>query len=123
MSETSQPVSVLPESECWKLLSNVALGRLVTTVDGQPEIFPVNFAVQQRTILFRTAEGTKLMSAAINDGVLFEVDQHDLAGVGASSSRAPLGCFGLTKSSTRRTAPACFRGRHRRSSTSCEFVH
>lgn len=59
-------------------MSNVALGRLVTDVDGQPEIFPVNFAVQERTILFRTAEGTKLVSAAINDRVLFEVDQHEL---------------------------------------------
>jgi len=59
-------------------MSNVALGRLVTAVDGQSEIFPVNFAVQERTILFRTAEGTKLVSAAINDHVLFEVDQHDL---------------------------------------------
>jgi len=59
-------------------MSNVALGRLITDVDGQPEVFPVNFAVQERTILFRTAEGTKLVSAAINDRVLFEVDQYDL---------------------------------------------
>jgi nitroimidazol reductase NimA-like FMN-containing flavoprotein (pyridoxamine 5'-phosphate oxidase superfamily) len=80
MSKTPQPVSILLESECWKLMSNVALGRLVTAVDGQPEIFPVNFAVQERTILFRTAEGTKLVSAAINDRVLFEVDQHNLEG-------------------------------------------
>jgi nitroimidazol reductase NimA-like FMN-containing flavoprotein (pyridoxamine 5'-phosphate oxidase superfamily) len=80
MSETPQPVSILPESECWKLMSNVALGRLITDVDGQPEVFPVNFAVQERTILFRTAEGTKLVSAAINDRVLFEVDQYDLNG-------------------------------------------
>jgi nitroimidazol reductase NimA-like FMN-containing flavoprotein (pyridoxamine 5'-phosphate oxidase superfamily) len=60
------------------LMANVALGRLVTAVDGQSEIFPINFVVQERTILFRTAEGTKLVSAAINDRVLFEVDQHNL---------------------------------------------
>jgi nitroimidazol reductase NimA-like FMN-containing flavoprotein (pyridoxamine 5'-phosphate oxidase superfamily) len=69
----------LSETECWELLSSVALGRLVTSVDGYPEIFPINFVVQRRTILFRTAEGTKLVSAAINDRVLFEVDQHDVA--------------------------------------------
>jgi len=80
MSELTQPVSVLPQSECWNLLSSVALGRLVTSVDGEPAIFPVNFAVQGHTVLFRTAEGTKLVSAAINDQVLFEADQHDLAG-------------------------------------------
>ncbi len=78
MSEESQPVSVLSETECWNLLSSRSLGRLVTTVDGQPEIFPVNFVVQHRTVLFRTAEGTKLVSTAINHNVLFEVDDHNV---------------------------------------------
>jgi nitroimidazol reductase NimA-like FMN-containing flavoprotein (pyridoxamine 5'-phosphate oxidase superfamily) len=76
MYEDSQPMSVLSETECWSLLSGVALGRLVTSVNGQPEIFPVNFVVQHRTVLFRTAEGEKLVSAAINDRVLFEADDH-----------------------------------------------
>ena len=80
MSETPQPVLILSQPECWELLSSVALGRLVTSIDGHPEIFPVNFAVQRRTVLFRTAEGTKLVSAAVNNQVLFEVDQHDSAG-------------------------------------------
>jgi uncharacterized protein len=79
MSEDTRSISVLSESECWNLLSGVALGRLVTTVDGQPEIFPVNFVVQHHTVLFRTAEGTKLVSAAINDRVLFEADEHNVA--------------------------------------------
>ncbi|MGV0850759.1 pyridoxamine 5'-phosphate oxidase family protein [Mycolicibacterium phlei] len=76
MTTENQPVTILPVSECWDLLSSVALGRLVTAVDGQPEVFPVNFAVQDRTILFRTAEGTKLVSAMINNNVLFEADDH-----------------------------------------------
>jgi len=76
MSTESQPISILSETECWNLLSSVALGRLVTSVDGQPEIFPVNFVVQHRTVLFRTAEGTKLVSTAINNQVLFEADDH-----------------------------------------------
>lgn len=79
MTTTSQPVSVLSETECWKLLSSSPVGRLVTSVDGHPEIFPINFAVQRRTILFRTAEGTKLVSAAINSHVLFEADQQDVS--------------------------------------------
>ena len=77
--KTSRPISILSESECWNLLSRVALGRLVTSVDGQPEIFPVNFVVQHRTVLFRTAEGTKLVSAVINSRVLFEADEHNVA--------------------------------------------
>jgi nitroimidazol reductase NimA-like FMN-containing flavoprotein (pyridoxamine 5'-phosphate oxidase superfamily) len=79
MSEAIQPVSILPETECWNLLSSAALGRLVTSVDGQPEIFPINFVVQRHTVLFRTAEGTKLVSAAINNNVLFEADDHNVA--------------------------------------------
>jgi uncharacterized protein len=79
MSEDSQPVSILPETECWNLLSGASLGRLVTSVDGQPDIFPVNFVVQHRTVLLRTAEGTKLVSAAINNNVLFEADDHNVA--------------------------------------------
>lgn len=75
--DASKPVSVLSQSECWHLLSSVSLGRLITSVDGQPEIFPVNFVVQNHTLLFRTAEGTKLLTAALNEYVLFEADDHN----------------------------------------------
>jgi nitroimidazol reductase NimA-like FMN-containing flavoprotein (pyridoxamine 5'-phosphate oxidase superfamily) len=71
-------VTILSEHECWDLLKSVALGRLVTSVDGRPEIFPVNFVVQHRTVLFRTAEGTKLISTAINNHVVFEADEHNV---------------------------------------------
>lgn len=77
MSDNSQPISVLSQAECWNLLSSVPLGRLVTSADGQPEIFPVNFVVQNRTVLFSTAQGAKLVSAAINNQVLFEADGYD----------------------------------------------
>jgi nitroimidazol reductase NimA-like FMN-containing flavoprotein (pyridoxamine 5'-phosphate oxidase superfamily) len=74
-----KPIDILSESESWSLLSSMTLGRLVTSVDDQPEIFPVNFVVQRRTVLFRTAEGTKLVSAAINNRVVFEADDHNVA--------------------------------------------
>ncbi|MGV0815195.1 pyridoxamine 5'-phosphate oxidase family protein [Mycolicibacterium boenickei] len=78
---TSQsPVSVLGEDECWQLLSSVTLGRLVSTIGTRLEIFPVNFVVQHRTVLFRTAEGTKLVSTLLSDRVLFEADEHDVWG-------------------------------------------
>lgn len=73
------PVTELSEDESWKLLSGVSLGRLVTTVDGWTEIFPVNFVVQHRTLLFRTAEGTKLLTAVLNEHVVFEADDHNVA--------------------------------------------
>jgi uncharacterized protein len=74
-----EPVTVLSEDESWSRLSGVALGRLVTTFAGEPEIFPVNYAVQDRTVLFRTAEGTKLFSAVASSTVVFEADDHDVA--------------------------------------------
>lgn len=80
MSADDDAVTILSVSESWELLSRVPLGRLVTSVDDRARIFPVNFVVQDRTVLFRTAEGTKLVSAAINNQVLFEADDHDGAG-------------------------------------------
>nr|MDT0526230.1 pyridoxamine 5'-phosphate oxidase family protein [Streptomyces sp. DSM 41633] len=73
------PVEILSERESWDLLGGVSLGRLVTAVDDEANVFPVNFVVQNRTILFRTAAGTKLISAAINNQVVFEADDHDSA--------------------------------------------
>ena len=72
------PVTELTEAESWNLLSAVSLGRLVTTVSGWTEIFPVNFVVQRRTLLFRTAEGTKLLTSVLNEHVLFEADDHNI---------------------------------------------
>jgi len=74
-----EPVAILSEDECWYLLASRTLGRLVTVEAGQPEIFPVNFVVQRRTVLFRTADGRKLLSAVMDGRVAFEVDDHDLA--------------------------------------------
>jgi len=72
------PVTQLSEADSWSRLSGITLGRLATSVDGQPDIFPVNFVVQRKTILIRTAEGTKLAAAVVNQRVAFEADEHDV---------------------------------------------
>ena len=54
MSTECEPLTILSEDESWHLLASMALGRLVTCLEGQPAIFPVNFVVQRRTVLFRT---------------------------------------------------------------------
>ncbi|HUO37853.1 MAG TPA: pyridoxamine 5'-phosphate oxidase family protein, partial [Mycobacterium sp.] len=69
MADDDQPITVLSEDESWQLLASQELGRLVTSLEGQPEIFPVNFVVQRPTVLFKTAEGTKLFAAMMNDRV------------------------------------------------------
>ncbi len=62
--------------ECLTLLSDHHLGRLAVAVDGQPLIFPVNYALCGRQIVFRSDPGTKLHAA---DGrrVAFEIDGAD----------------------------------------------
>ena len=79
MSVHGESMTVLSEDESWHLLASMALGRLVTCLEGQPAIFPVNFAVQRRTVLFRTAEGAKLFSAVMNNRVAFEADDHNVS--------------------------------------------
>ena len=69
-------VEELTPLECWTALSADRVGRLAVCIDGRPQIFPVNFVVDDRSIVFRTAEGTKL-SATIMAEVAFETDGYD----------------------------------------------
>ncbi len=79
-SASDTPITEFTEAESWNLLSGMSLGRLVTTVGGWTEIFPVNFVVQRHTLLFRTAEGTKLLTSVLNEHVLFQADDHNISG-------------------------------------------
>jgi nitroimidazol reductase NimA-like FMN-containing flavoprotein (pyridoxamine 5'-phosphate oxidase superfamily) len=57
-------------------------GRLAFHLLDEVHIVPLNYAVDQdRRIIFRTAEGSKLLGLTINDDVAFEVDEfsEDLA--------------------------------------------
>ncbi len=77
------PPEVLSESECWKLLRSVDLGRIaIAAEDCSLEIFPINFAVDHGTIVFRTATGTKLTRVGQASQFAFEADDFDVgAGV------------------------------------------
>jgi nitroimidazol reductase NimA-like FMN-containing flavoprotein (pyridoxamine 5'-phosphate oxidase superfamily) len=67
----------LDESRCWSLLRDADVGRLAVAINGHPDIFPVNFIVDHGTVVFRTAEGTKLAAAVLGRAVAFEVDGYD----------------------------------------------
>ena len=67
-------VLVLPEHECWMLLRSTEVGRLAVSGGDGPDIFPVNFVVDHATIVFRTAEGTKLAASVLGESVAFEID-------------------------------------------------
>lgn len=70
---------VLEPDECWQLLQRAVIGRMAIAAAGEVDIFPVNFLVDEGTILFRTAEGTKLVEVVISGQVAFEADGLDPA--------------------------------------------
>ncbi len=68
----------IAEAECLEILGQHDLGRIALVVDGQPQIFPVNYAMSGRIVAVRTASGSKLLHAP-NSKVSFEIDQYDPA--------------------------------------------
>lgn len=69
-----EEITVLEADQCWNLLTESVMGRLALSVEGEPEIFPINAYAHDGKILFRTAEGTKLSEIAVNGRVAFETD-------------------------------------------------
>jgi uncharacterized protein len=72
----STSLDVLSESECWSLLQKHDLGRLAIVVVGWPRVFPVNYAVGEGTVVFRTEPGAKLAHGP-GSAVCFEIDDYD----------------------------------------------
>ncbi len=62
--------------ECLRLLQQHHIGRLAVVVEGQPLIFPVNYAMAGHQVVFRSDPGTKL-HAAVDQPVAFEIDGLD----------------------------------------------
>ncbi|WP_292836476.1 pyridoxamine 5'-phosphate oxidase family protein [Microbacterium sp.] len=76
MDENADAVTFLSDRQCWERLREQELGRLVTRVGDVLDIFPVNYTVDGESLVFRTAEGSKLTELTINSEVLFEVDDY-----------------------------------------------
>src|SRR5688572_16688942 len=70
-------IAILETNTCWELLRSSEVGRLAVSIGNHPDIFPVNFVVDHGTVVFRTAEGTKLAAAVLGTAVAFEVDGYD----------------------------------------------
>ena len=68
------PVLELNGEQSWRLLEGTRHGRLVVSVGGEPDIFPVNYVSSNRKLYLRTAPGNKLAQLTINSAVLFEAD-------------------------------------------------
>jgi hypothetical protein len=77
VTDSRQGVTLLEEGACWTLLGAREVGRLAVSVADYPDIFPINYLVDHRSIVFRTAEGTKFAAAVIAPRVAFEVDGYE----------------------------------------------
>jgi nitroimidazol reductase NimA-like FMN-containing flavoprotein (pyridoxamine 5'-phosphate oxidase superfamily) len=83
-TESEAELEEIPDAECLEILGQHRLGRIAIVVDGQPQIFPVNYAMSGRIVAIRTAAGSKL-SHAPGSKVSFEIDGYDSsAGIGWS---------------------------------------
>lgn len=76
MSEDEGSRDLSPQ-ECWKLLRAHEFGRLAFQLVDEVHILPINYAVDDGTLLFRTAAGSKLLGVALGAEVAFEIDEYD----------------------------------------------
>lgn len=72
-----QGIEELPAETCWELMRSTTVGRLAVIIEDHPDIFPLNYVVDEGTVVFRTAAGTKLAGAIGGTPVALEVDGYD----------------------------------------------
>ena len=74
---SSYGLEILKEAECNELLRTQRVGRVGLSC-GRPAVLPVLYGLLDGAVVFRTAPGEKLIAAALNRDVVFEVDLIDL---------------------------------------------
>jgi uncharacterized protein len=77
MTSDHEGIVVLDTHTCLELLRTREVGRLAVSITDHPDIFPINYVLDRGTVVFRTAEGTKLAAALLGRGVAFEIDGYD----------------------------------------------
>jgi nitroimidazol reductase NimA-like FMN-containing flavoprotein (pyridoxamine 5'-phosphate oxidase superfamily) len=63
--------------EVLQLLRNELVGRVALTARALPIVIPVNFALLDGSVVWRSAEGTKLNDASAGFVVAFEADSYE----------------------------------------------
>jgi nitroimidazol reductase NimA-like FMN-containing flavoprotein (pyridoxamine 5'-phosphate oxidase superfamily) len=79
MESSGNGIEILSEEACWERLRRTSVGRLGVRHDDQPAIYPINYAVDGSSIVFRTREGSKISQAPLLERVAFEIDGFDSA--------------------------------------------
>lgn len=76
-SEPSDHLKVLDREQCLRRLEAHGVGRIGAIVCGRPVIYPVNYAIHDGAIVFRTRRGGELDSATNGEVAAFEIDGVD----------------------------------------------
>lgn len=79
MKLDSAGLQILTPEECLSLLGSAPVGRVIFTDRALPAVQPVNFLLDGRDVVIRTALGSKLAAAVADTVVAFEADQFDAA--------------------------------------------
>ena len=69
---------VLDPAECVAALKSQRVGRVGLPVLDHPLVLPVVYALLDGDVVFRTAPGEKLIAAALQRSVAFEIDDYDV---------------------------------------------
>lgn len=77
MAYIAPGTEVLTDSESWELLRGTSVGRLAIDIAGKPDIFPINYVVDNECLVFRTGAGTKFAASALLHHVAFEIDGYE----------------------------------------------
>lgn len=77
IEEGREPTRALTESECWERIRTAPYGRIAVAAAEEIDVFPINHAVLDGMIVFRTSAGTKLLELTIRQRVVFEIDGTD----------------------------------------------
>ncbi len=67
-------LEIIDEEECWELVAGKQIGRLAVSIANDPDVFPLNYRVDDKTIVIRTLPGLKLAAAVLGNPVAFEID-------------------------------------------------
>jgi len=76
-AKESGAFELLDVQQCWELLAENEVGRLAVAAAGDVDIYPLNYVVDDGAVVFRSAEGTKLVEVVLAGRVAFEVDGYD----------------------------------------------
>lgn len=69
------PPRTMSAGECWQALREHEFGRLAYSLLGEVHITPINYAVDGEALLFRTAQGNKLLGVVMHGPVALEIDE------------------------------------------------